>query len=139
MVSDARKKLNDLDGFISQLRNVSDDQRQRATALRRDVETIIDQKRDDRLPKKMEQIMALCGEVMMQQPEVLVAMFQLLQQKRGQMRDPTMADRLFQQGQACIQRGDEQMLRQVVVQLFGLLPQEVADDVRSRGYSGLAK
>jgi molecular chaperone DnaK len=121
MVKDARKKLDELDRLISQLRNVSDDHRQRAAALRREVEEIIEQKREDRLGKKTEQVMALHHEVLFAQPEFWVSLFHDLQRSRSKMRDISMADRLFQQGQACMQRNDVSGLREVDVQLIGLV------------------
>lgn len=137
MVRDARKQLDDLDSLIAQVGN--DDHRQRAAALRRDVEQLIEEKRDDRLPKKAEQIMDLYRGVLMERDEFWIAMFQNMQQQRGQMRDPMMADRLFQQGHACIHGGNVQALRQVVVQLLNLLPQQIAAEIQMGYGSGLLR
>jgi molecular chaperone DnaK len=134
MVKDARKQLADLDGLISHERKVSDDQRQRATALRRDVEEIIDQKRDDRLAKKIEQIRALSGEVWLEQDASWVLLFQWVQGNRDRMGDRTMADHLIQQGIAFLQRGDVESLRRIVVQLRGLLPPEIAKTAPGGGF-----
>ncbi len=67
----------------------------------------------------------------MSKDEFWVAMYQNAKSNRTQMRDQTMAARLISLGDACLQRGDIQQLRQVVAQLMGLLPASVQDEVRN--------
>jgi len=139
MVKDARKKLDDLDTMIAQFGG-NDDHRKRAAVLRADVEETIDQKRDDRLPKKIEQIQTLRQEILWENPVFVATMFRSLEREQSRMSDPDMAARLFEQGQACLQREDVQTLRRVVLQLFALLPPNVRDDLQDRGYdSGLTR
>jgi len=98
------------------------------------VEQLIGEHRDDRLPKKLQQVQALRNDVLMSKDEFWVAVFQNAKANKAKMSDPAMAARLIGQGDACLQRGDIQQLRQIVGQLVGLLPSNVQDDVR-QGYA----
>ncbi len=99
------------------------------------MEQLIEEHRDDRLPKKLQQVQALRYEVLMSRDEFWVSVFQNAKRNRAQMSDQTLATRLIGQGDACLQRGDIQQLRQVVAQLLGLLPANVQEKVTS-GYAG---
>jgi molecular chaperone DnaK len=134
MVADARAQLDELDGIVSQFGGGNPEFASRAGALRADVEQLIGEHRDDRLPKKLQQVQALRNDVLMSKDEFWVAVFQNAKANKAKMSDPAMAARLIGQGDACLQRGDIQQLRQIVGQLVGLLPSNVQDDVR-QGYA----
>ena len=136
-VEEANAALSGLDDVIEQFGEES--HRQRAKTFREEVEEIIENKRDDRLPKKIEQVNSYAQEVLASRDEFWVFLFQQLQEQRGQMRDQAMAERIIQQGNSCVQRGDAQALQQVVIQLLGLLPQDVAAQVQQGFGSGLTK
>ncbi len=51
------------------------------------------------------------------------------------MKDQDAADRLIDQGRQFINKGNVQGLRNVVSQLLGLLPSEIAE-AKQRGYTG---
>jgi molecular chaperone DnaK len=134
MVEEARADLNDLDGIVSQFGGGNPEYTRRAKELRAEVERLIEDHRDDRLPKKIEQVHSLRNEVLMSRDEFWVAMFQSAKQQKANMKDQAMATRLISQGDACLQRGDVQQLRQIVAQLLGLLPDRIQDQVRKGGY-----
>jgi len=135
MVQDARTQLDELDDVVSQLGGDNPEFARRAGELRAEVEQLIEEHRDDRLPKKLQQVQALRYEVLMSRDEFWVSVFQNAKRNRAQMSDQTLATRLIGQGDACLQRGDIQQLRQVVAQLLGLLPANVQEKVTS-GYAG---
>ena len=134
MVQDARTQLDELDDVVSQLGGDNPEFARRAGELRAEVEQLIEEHRDDRLPKKLQQVQALLT-VLMSRDEFWVSVFQNAKRNRAQMSDQTLATRLIGQGDACLQRGDIQQLRQVVAQLLGLLPANVQEKVTS-GYAG---
>jgi len=133
MVTQARNQLDELDKLVAQTQKVSGEKKQRARQLRSEVEDLVRDHRDDLLPKKMEQVMALYFEIQSENPAFWVAVFQHAKMERGRMNDPTLAARLIEQGDGCIQRGDLNHLRQVAVQLLGLLPPEIQESIKG-GY-----
>jgi len=135
MVEHARSELDDLDEVISQYGSSNPEFRKRAGALRAEVEELIDQHRDDRLPRKVEEVLNLYREVLMSRDEFWVALFLRAKEEKSKMSDQEMASRLIEQGALSLQRGDIQQLRQVVGQLIGLLPDDVQAAVRRGGYA----
>lgn len=133
MVKEARRELDTLDDIVSQLGSNNPEYNKRAKDLRVEVEQLIEEHRDDRLPKKVEQVKSLYGEVLSSKDEVWVSWFQQAKELKAKMSDQVLASRLIEQGDASIQRGEIAQLRQVVSQLTGLLPPE--DDPRRGGYA----
>ncbi|MEN6427955.1 MAG: Hsp70 family protein [Phycisphaerales bacterium] len=134
MVQDARAQLNELDNVVSQFGSGNPEFARRAGELRAEVEQLIEEHRDDRLSKKLQQVQGLRNDVLMSKDEFWVAVFQNAKNNRAKMSDQAMATRLISQGDACLQRGDIQQLRQIVGQLVGILPSNVQNDVR-QGYA----
>jgi hypothetical protein len=99
------------------------------------VETLIDEKRDDLLPKKTKQVIDLFIEIQLAKPEFWIGIFQFLKGKKAKMGDQMMASRLFEQGDNCINSGNFQQLQQVTAQLLGLLPRDIQEKVKSGGYA----
>ena len=89
----------------------------------------------------MEQIKDLSREILFAQPSYWVGFFGYLEKQRAKIPDTVTADRLCNKGYQCLQKEDIGGLKNVVIQLFQLLPREVAEEVeRERGYqSGLLK
>lgn len=134
MVEDARTKLNQLDNVVSQFGNNNLEFNRRAKELRTQVEQLIEEHRDDLLPKKVQQVLSLCGEVYASNEQLIVGMFMHVKQERSKMSDQVMASQLINQGDGCIQRGDFQQLRQVTMQLIGLLPRDIGEAISKGGY-----
>jgi len=136
LVAEANTALNELENLVDQH---APQQRDRFEKLRGEVNELVEQKRAEALKKKMEQVMDLHREVLFDQPGFWLGFFNYLVEDRAKMRDQSAAERLINQGQRCIQRGNVPGLRNVVAQLMGLLPQEEAEAIQ-RGYqSGLLK
>jgi serine/threonine protein kinase len=137
LVADANKALDDLDTLIEQHGN--DDHRERAEKLREQIDELVEQKRSEPLRKKMEQVADVHREILFEQPGFWLGFFNYLVEERAKMSDQQSAERLINQGRQCINRGNVQGLRNVVAQLLGLLPRDVAETIQ-RGYqSGVLK
>jgi molecular chaperone DnaK len=135
MIEEANKALKELDDTVREYGNNSPDYLRRAKSLRNDVETLIDEKRDDLLPKKTKQVIDLFIEIQLAKPEFWIGIFQFLKGKKAKMGDQMMASRLFEQGDNCINSGNFQQLQQVTAQLLGLLPRDIQEKVKSGGYA----
>lgn len=108
-------------------------------SLKGDAEQLIDQKRHDRLSKMKEEILNLGRRILHAQDGWWVGYFNRLEKNKQGMSDQVMAERLFAHGRSSIQKGDVAGLKQAVIQLVGLLPDDVAEIVK-RGYgSGISK
>ena len=137
LVTEAYQAIDELAKLIEE--NDLPEHRENAESLREQMEELISQKRAAPLRKKMEQIINLRHEILFAQPSFWVGYFGYLEKQRTKMQDTGSADRLCNQGYQCIQQENISGLRNVVVQLLNLLPEEVVDEVK-RGYeSGLLK
>ena len=134
IVEDARMQLDNLDNVILQFGNDNPEFKRRAKELRAEVEQLIEEHRDDLLPKKVEQVLILSSEVWWSNERNVVNMFMGLKQEKANMKDQVMASQLINQGDSCIQRGDIQQLRQVDFQLIPLLRTPIPVPVPGGGY-----
>lgn len=137
LVADVAKALDELDKLIDA--HGTQQHQERADKLREQVDDLIEEKRAEPLRKKHEQVQDLYREILFDQPGFWVGFFNDLVEKSSGMKDQDAAARIINQGRQCITRGNVQGLRNVVVQLLGLLPRDVAEAIQ-RGYqSGLLK
>jgi molecular chaperone DnaK len=137
LVAEANQAIDDLDKLIEE--HDMAEYQERADKLREQLEQLVSQERAAPLRKKIEQIMELRYQIIFAQPSFWVGYFRYLEEQRGKMSDAGAADRLYNQGYQYIQKENIGGLRNVVVQLLNLLPNEVVEEVK-RGYeSGLLK
>lgn len=137
LVAEANKALDELDEIIDE--HGDDEHRSKSTTLREQVDELVEQKRAEPLRKKLTQVIDLHREILFSLPGFWLGFFNHLIEDKDKMKDQDAADRLISQGRQCINKGNVQGLRNVVAQLLGLLPREVAEQVQ-RGYqSGLLK
>ncbi len=137
LVNEANQAIDDLDKLIEE--HDMPEYQERADKLREQVEELVSQERTAPLRKKIEQITDLRYQILFAQPSYWVGYFRYLEKQRNKMSDAGAADRLFNQGYQYIQKENISGLRNVVVQLFDLLPSEVVEEVK-RGYeSGVLK
>lgn len=133
LVTEVNTALDELDTLVEEHGN--SDQREKAGQFREQAEELIEQKRSEPLRKKLRQVLDLHNEILFEQPGFWLGFFNYLVEDRAKMRDPNAADRLIDQGRQFINRGNVQGLRNVVAQLRGLLPREIAE-AKQRGYHG---
>jgi molecular chaperone DnaK len=135
LVTEANQGIDDLDKLIEE--HGVPEQQKRADKLREQMEELVLQERAAPLRKKIKQIIDLRYEILFAQPSFWVGYFKYLEKQRSKIPDAGAADRLFNQGYQCIQKENISGLRNVIVQLNNLLPDEVVEEVK-RGYeSGL--
>lgn len=137
LVNEANQAIDDLDKLIEE--HGESEHQERADKLREQIEELIMQERSAPLRKKIEQVKDLHREILFAQPSFWVGYFRYLEKQRDNMPDKNAAERIFNQGYQCIQKENINGLRNVVVQLLNLFPEEVIEEVK-RGYqSGVLK
>lgn len=99
--------------------------------LEEDIQKAIASKNPDFLQQKVRNLSQLVMEVLMKQPGFWVAQLErLAEEYRDNMRDQTEAERLIAQGYRAINNQDVEGLQTAVRQLYGLLPDSIAEDLR---------
>jgi molecular chaperone DnaK len=132
LVVEARQWLSSLQNVIEQC-EANENQLERAEQLRQEVEEAITQKKIDRLRKKREQVESLYWEIVFAQDGFWVDCFNRLEKDKQRIADTSRGDRLFDQGRQCIQNNNVNGLRNVVTQLWDLLPKPPTKE-EMRGY-----
>jgi molecular chaperone DnaK len=111
----------------------SEDQQDRAAELKEEADEIITEKKVDRLNKKLKQVQDLYYQILFSLKIFWVQQFQKLEKERTKMKDKAKADRLFEMGQRYLDQNNADGLRNVVGQLWELLPRQVVEQVQ-RGF-----
>jgi len=102
--------------------------------LEKNVQKAIASKNPDLLQQRVRSLSQLVMEVLMKQPGFWVAQLErLADEHRDSMRDQAEAERLIAQGRRSINNGDVEGLQTAVRQLYGLLPDAIAEEVRAYG------
>ena len=137
LVAESEDELGYLSKVVEQ--HGTNQQRARATELAGEVEDAIEERKADRLRKRIEQVSRLYFEVVMSQAGWWVHQFQEMEKKTNGMKDPARAAQLFIQGHDCMSKSNVPGLQNVVRQLWDLMPHEVVEAAK-RGYqSGVVK
>jgi molecular chaperone DnaK len=111
----------------------TDRQQGRAGELHKDVEDIIRDKNPERLAWKLKQIQDLYWEIVVALPGFWVNQFQYLEKERSRMTDQARAGRLFDTGRSYLDQNNVDGLKNVVRQLWDLVPAEIVEEVQ-RGF-----
>jgi molecular chaperone DnaK len=109
------------------------EQRQKVSEFANDLDEIIRQRKPDRLRKRLEQIVRLHFQIVSTQAGWWVYQFQQAEKQQQRMADPERAVRLMSQGRECVTKNNLIGLKNVVRQLWDLLPDE-AVQAAQRGY-----
>lgn len=133
LVTEVNNALDELDTLVDKHGNSG--QREKVDQFREQANVLIEQKHSEPLRKKFRQITDLHNEILFEQPGFWLGFFNYLVEDRAKMKDQDAADRLIDQGRQFINKGNVQGLRNVVSQLLGLLPSEIAE-AKQRGYTG---
>lgn len=134
LVTEINEWLEDLNRLITQ--HGTEDDQDRYNDLRGETDEIIQQEKTERLAKKLKQVQDLYYQVLFSLPPFWVNQFRQLESKRPQMTDRSKAEHLFDMGQRYLQEGPKgniNGLRNVVGQLWELLPPQVVEEVK-RGF-----
>jgi molecular chaperone DnaK len=134
-VREAENWLADFDRLVSP--DGTEEERARGRALREQVRTIVAEKNEERLRKKIDEIADVYSTTLYSRPAFWVEYFESLGRSRPLMRDQEKAGALLQEGRGYVAANDLAGLKNVVFQLQNMLPRKVAELAR-RGYgSGL--
>ncbi len=134
-VREAENWLADLDLLLG--RDGTDEEKARARALHEQVRSIVAERKEDRLRKKIDEISDAYSTILYRRPAFWVEYFESLARSRLLMRDQEKAGVLLQEGRGHVAANDLDGLKNVVFHLQNLLPRKVAEMAR-RGYgSGL--
>jgi molecular chaperone DnaK len=135
-VREAENWLADLDRLVAQ--DGTEEEKARAQKLREQVRSIVADRNEDRLKKKIDEIADVYATTLYRRPVFWVEYFESLGRSRLLMLDQARAGALLQEGRGCVAVNDLVGLKNVVFQLQNMLPRRVAELAR-RGYgSGLA-
>ncbi len=127
--------LSDLAKLVGQQGTA--DEKKRARVLGEQIATIIAEKNEDRLKKKMEEISDVYSAILYRQTPFWVEYFESLTRSQAQMRDQEASAKIIEQGRTFAREGNVEELKGIVYQLQDQLPKKVAEQAR-RGYgSGL--
>jgi len=138
LVTEVRQWLGYLETLIKRC-EVTEAQEEKAAQLKDEIEEIIAQTKIDRLRKKRDQVERLYWEIAFTQDGFWVDCFKRLERDKQRISDRVRGDRLLDQGRQCIQANNINGLRNVVTQLWDLLPRDVVEAAQ-RGYqSGLIR
>jgi len=127
--------LGDLSKLVSQQGTA--EEKKRSRVLHEQIETIIGEKNEDRLKKKMEEISDVYSAILYRQTSFWFDYFERLAASQGQMRDQAKSAQLIEEGRELVKAENLDELKNVVYQLQDMLPKKVVEQAR-RGYgSGL--
>jgi molecular chaperone DnaK len=134
-VQEVETWLGDLSKLVSQQGTA--EEKKRSRVLHEQIETIIGERNEDRLKKKMEEISDVYSAILYRQTSFWVDYFERLAASWGQMKDQPLSAQLIEQGRALVTSENLEELKNVVYQLQDMLPKKVVEQAR-RGYgSGL--
>lgn len=128
-------------GYLSRVADQSGSQQHQEKAKELSAQTaeIIRERKTDRLRKRIDNMVRLYYEIVMDQPGWWVDQFQRMEKQQQKMTDQPRAARLLDQGRDCMAKSNGTGLQSVVRQLWDLLPDEVVQAAK-RGYqSGLIR
>ena len=131
LVAEINDWLEDLNKLVAQ--HGTEDHQNRYNDLREETDEIIQQRKTERLGKKLKQVQDLYYQVLFSLPSFWVNQFRQLETKRSKMTDQDKAERLFDMGRRYLDQNNANGLRNVVGQLWELLPREVVEEVQ-RGF-----
>ena len=122
MVKEAEDDLEWTRGVVA--RDGEEDEKRRFPDMEKELRRLIEARDFEEVRRKDLEVWRLGFRVLMRQPRFLVEHFQYLEEHRGEMRDPSEAERFLNQGRRAISSKDVEALRSAVLQLRVLLPYE---------------
>jgi molecular chaperone DnaK len=122
LVNKVESELADLAQLVDEMGTTQD--RQRARLLDKEAREAIDRGEVDPLWRKYKEVMRQVTDLWWQSPTHLVEAYNILEDLRDSMRDPTLAEHLFERARRAMDSRDNPGLRAVLQQLVGLLPPE---------------
>lgn len=125
LVAEARELQEDLAGISGD--HGRSEQQELAEEWSEAIDSIIDKKQTDRLPRKIEEGRTLYAQILFSIPGFWVGSFQRMERDGGNYSDPDAAERLFERGREYLQKNNIEGLTDVVRKLWSLLPRQEAE------------
>jgi molecular chaperone DnaK len=130
-ISELRKWLSDLNRLASE--HASEDQKDRAADIVEEANEAITEKVVDRIEKQLRNVQDLYYQILFSINAFWVQQFQHLEKEKPKMQDKAKADRLLDMGRKYLDQNNPEGLRNVVTQLWELLPKQLKEQVQ-RGF-----
>jgi molecular chaperone DnaK len=134
LVAEAQNKLDDLDKLVK--KEGSSKQQEAADDLRDKIQEIIREKKTDLLAFRVKEIDTLYYRVLFSLPDFWVFQLRELEKEKEKFTDQAKGQRLLDMGRNYISQNNVDGLRNVIRQLWELLPPTVVDEVQKRGLGG---
>ena len=130
-----------VDEFVSFMKKVvsefgKPEEKSRAAALERDCRAALETRDAAVVNQKLSEITRLTGAAWQRDPGYWVAWFRELEELSVPLKDPGMAEQLFNRGRMAINDGDLPGLKAVINQLLPLLPEKEKQEQESRHGGG---
>ena len=125
LVAEARELQVDLKKLADDHGN--SDQKAKSEAWSDAIDSIIDKKQTDRLPRKVEEGHSVYWQILISIPAYWVGAFQRMERDPQKFAGYDSADRLFERGRSCLQQNNIEGLTDVVRKLWSLLPRDEAE------------
>lgn len=125
LVAEARELQEEMSGLANDHGNAS--QQEKVEDWSDMIETIIEKRQTDRLPRKIEEGRSIFAQILFSLPGFWVGNFQRMERDRGNFSDPAAAERLFERGREYLRNNNVEGLTDVVRKLWSLLPREEAE------------
>ena len=132
IVKEAETAYNDLERLVNQYGTI--EQKEAASSIKKGVDSAIQSQNADQVKKKTDEANALYYSILFAMPSFWVNQFQNLQGMKNNMIDKDKAARLFEMGQKYLSQNNIEGLKQIVRQIYDIMPSEVANQVQ-RGYN----
>jgi len=123
LVSKADKEIEDAREIVKDYGK--EDDRSNFESLEKEIRETIGSRDIDLLRQKEDQMETLNIKVLMELDELWIEYFKFLEQHKSEMRDKSLAERLFIQGRRAIEAGDINQLKTIVHQLVDLLERPI--------------
>lgn len=125
LVTEAKELQNDLQKLAEDHGNSN--HQEKAEEWSESIESIIEKKQVDRLPRKIEEGRTIYAQILFSLPGFWVGNFQRMERDRGNFNDSAAAERLFERGREYLQKNNIEGLTDVVRKLWNLLPRDEAE------------
>jgi molecular chaperone DnaK len=135
LVAEVREWIGYVENITEKFGTAS--QRQRSTKAVAEAEEAIKEQKLAKLQRKLDQLRHAYYDVAMEQPGWWVHQMQAAEKQLDQMSDRKRGERLLSQAQECLDKNNLQGLKNVVRELWNLLPDELAEAAKRGFQSGV--
>ena len=111
------------------------EQKEQIADLKKEIEEIIRKREVERLEKRQDRLKKVYFGILFNLPAWWVNQFQRLSERISEMSDKYRAEKLIETGRRYIEQNNTDGLKNVVQQLWNLLPNEIVEEEKRNGFS----